>query len=209
MGVEICSSCFLNKDIKEPDYDWDFAPGLDLGNVYKPPILCQNADDSIGICHTLTGNDDEKVHEPEEVLADDSSSNYSEASANQCIPNKNKGPVNMNCSHCQFVNLLKKLLMFHAIYKCGPPLFSLGSSPIDAADDLLLLLCKLMAQIIMYCPRQEGNKWKLQKLLHFPLLLFFFHHAENFDARTGERHLKDVFKDVKRNSQQQGQDTFL
>jgi hypothetical protein len=55
-------------------------------------------------------------------------------------------------------------------------------------------------------------KWKLQKLhelLHFPLMLFFFHHAENFDARTGERHLKDVFKDVARNSQQQGQDTFL
>jgi hypothetical protein len=26
---------------------------------------------------------------------------------------------------------------------------------------------------------------------------------------TGERHLKDVFKDVARNSQQQGQDTFL
>jgi hypothetical protein len=25
-------------------------------------------------------------------------------------------------------------------------------------------------------------------------MLFFFRHAENFDARTGERHLKDVFK---------------
>jgi hypothetical protein len=33
-------------------------------------------------------------------------------------------------------------------------------------------------------------------------MLFFFHHAENFDARTGERHLKDVFRDVARNSQQ-------
>ncbi len=86
-----------------------------------------------------------------------------------------------------------------------------GSSPSDP-DDLLLSLCKLVAQIIMYCPRQEGNKWKLQKLhelLHFPLMLFFFCHAENFDAGTGERHLKDVFKDVARNSQQQGQDTFL
>jgi hypothetical protein len=40
-------------------------------------------------------------------------------------------------------------------------------------------------------------------------MLFFFHHAKNFDARTGERHLKDVFKDVTRNSQQRGQDTFL
>jgi hypothetical protein len=40
-------------------------------------------------------------------------------------------------------------------------------------------------------------------------MLFFFHHAENFDAWTGERHLKDVFKDVARNSQQWGQHTFL
>jgi hypothetical protein len=64
----------------------------------------------------------------------------------------------------------------------------------------------------MYCPRQEGNKWRLQKLLellHFPLMLFFFRHAENFNAGTRERHLKDVFKDVARNSQQRGQDTFL
>jgi hypothetical protein len=97
------------------------------------------------------------------------------------------------------------------MYKCSPPLFGPGSSPSDA-DDLLLSLRKLVAQIITYCPRQEGNKWKLQKLhelLHFPLMLFFFHHAENFDARTEERHLRDVFKDVTRNSQQRGQDTFL
>jgi hypothetical protein len=90
-------------------------------------------------------------------------------------------------------------------------LFGPGSSPNDA-NDLLLSFCKLVAQIITYCPRQEGNKWKLQKLhelLHFPLMLFFFRHAKNFDAVTGERHLKDAFKDVTRNSQQRGQDTFL
>jgi hypothetical protein len=40
-------------------------------------------------------------------------------------------------------------------------------------------------------------------------MLFFFRHAENFDAGTRERHLKDVFKDVARNSQQWGQDAFL
>jgi hypothetical protein len=34
MGAEICSSCFLNKDVKEPNYDWDSAPGLDIENVY-------------------------------------------------------------------------------------------------------------------------------------------------------------------------------
>ena len=118
----------------------------------------------------------------------------------------------MNYSSRQFVYLLENLLVFHAMYKCGPaPLFGPGSSPSDA-NDLLLLLRKLVAQIITYCPRQEGNKWKLQKLhelLHFPLMLFFFCHAKNFDAGSRERHLKDVFKDVAKNSQQRGQDTFL
>jgi hypothetical protein len=103
------------------------------------------------------------VQEPEEIPADDSSSDSSEGSTKHCATNKNKGPVTMNCSHHQFVHLLKNPLMFHAMYKCGPPLFGPGSSSSDA-DDLLLSLHKLVMQIITYCPRQEGNKWKLQKL---------------------------------------------
>jgi hypothetical protein len=211
-GADICSSCFLDEDVKEPNYNWDTAPGLDFNNVYKQPILCQHVYHGNDIRHSLTGKDDDKVQDPEEVPADDSSSDSSGADSTQRrVTNNNKGPVTMNCSHHQFVYLLENLLMFHAMYKCGPPLCAPGSSPSDA-NDLLLLLCKLVAQIIMYFPRQEGNKWKLQKLhelLHFPLMLFFFGHAKNFDARTRERHLKDVFKDVARNSQQWGQDTFL
>jgi hypothetical protein len=34
-GAEICSGCFLNKDVEESNYDWDSAHGLDLDNVYK------------------------------------------------------------------------------------------------------------------------------------------------------------------------------
>ncbi len=143
------------------------------------------------------------MQEPEEVPANDSSSD-SETSNQHCTTNKNKGPITMNCSHHQFVHLLENLLVFHAMYKCDPPLFGPDSSASDA-DDLLLLIHKLVMQIIMYCPRQEGNKWKLQKLhelLHFSLMIFFFCHAKNSDARTRERHLKDVCKDVARNSQQ-------
>jgi hypothetical protein len=66
----------------------------------------------------------------------------------------------MNCSHCQFVYLLENLLVFHAMYKCGRPLFGPGSSPSDA-NNFLLSLCKLVVQISTYYPRQEGNKWKL------------------------------------------------
>jgi hypothetical protein len=211
-GAEICSGCFPNKDVEESNYDWDPAPDLDLDNVYKPPILCQHVNLSNDIHLRLTGKDDDEVQEPEEVAANDSSSDPSEADSAQCsVTNKNKCPVTMICSRHQYVHLLKNLLVFHAMYKCSQPLFGPGSSPSDA-NNLLLLLRKLVAQIITYCPRQEGNKWKLQKLhelLHFPLLLFFFCHAKNFDAGPRERHLKDVFKDVARNSQQRGQDTFL
>jgi hypothetical protein len=184
-GAEICCSCFLDEDVKEPNYDWDSAPALDLDNVYKLPVLRQHVNHSNDIHHTLTRNSDDEVQEPGEVPPNDSSSDSSEGSAKRTVPNNNKGPVTMNCSHCQFVYLLENLLVFNAMYKCGPPLFGPGSSPSDA-DDLLLSLHKLVAQIITYCPRQEGNKWKLQnlcELLHFPLMLFFFCHAENFDNR--------------------------
>jgi hypothetical protein len=122
-----------------------------------------------------------------------------------------KGPVKMKCSLKQFVILLENLLVFHAMYKCSPPLFGPESSPSNA-NELHLAMCKLLAQTNSYCPHKEGNKWKLQKLhevLHFPLMIFFFCHAENIDAGMDEHHLKDVLKDIACNSQQRGQDTFL
>jgi hypothetical protein len=63
-GAEICSSCFLDKDAKEPNYDWESAPGFDLVNVYKLPILRQHINHGNDICHTSTGNSDDKVQEP-------------------------------------------------------------------------------------------------------------------------------------------------
>jgi hypothetical protein len=60
-GAEICSGCFLNKDVKEFDYDCDSAPGLDLNNVYKPPILRQHVNHGNDIHLRSTGKDDDKV----------------------------------------------------------------------------------------------------------------------------------------------------
>jgi hypothetical protein len=135
MGAEICCSCFLDEDVEEPNYDWDSAPAFDLDNVYKLPILCQHVNHGNDIHHTLTRNSHDKVQEPGEVPPNDSSSNSSEAGrAKRRVTNNNKGPVTMNCSCCQFVYLLKNLLVFHAMYKCGPPLFGPGSSPSDAND---------------------------------------------------------------------------
>jgi hypothetical protein len=136
-GAEICSSCFLDKDVEEPDYDWDSSPGLELEKVYKPPILCQHVNHGNDICYTSTGNNEDKVQEPEEVPANNSSSDSSEGSAKHTVTNNNKGPVTMNYSSRQFVYLLENLLVFHAMYKCGPPLFGPGSSPSDANDLLI------------------------------------------------------------------------
>jgi hypothetical protein len=83
----------------------------------------------------------------------------------------NKGPVKMKCSRKHFVTLLENLLVFHAMYKCGPPMFGPESSPSDA-DELLLAVPKLAAQIISCCPYEDGHKWKLQKL--HEVLHFFF-----------------------------------
>jgi hypothetical protein len=100
----------------------------------------------------------------------------------------NKVPVKIKCSRKHFVTLLESLLVFHAMYKCGPPLFGPESLPSDA-DELFLAVQKVVAQIISYYPHKDGHKWKLQKLhevLHFPLMIFFFCHAENIDAGMGE-----------------------
>ncbi len=118
-GAEICSGCFLNEDVKESNYDLDSSPGLDLDNVYNLPILCQHVNHGNDIHLRSTGKDNDKVQEPEEVPADDSSSDSSEAGSTQPhVTNNNKGPVTMNCSHHQFVYLLENLLVFHAMYKC-------------------------------------------------------------------------------------------
>ncbi len=88
--------------------------------MYKLPILHQHVNHGNDIHHRLTGKDEDDMQEPEEVPANDSSSDSSEADSTQRhVTNNNKGPVTMNCSHCQFVYLLKKLLVFHAMYKCG------------------------------------------------------------------------------------------
>jgi hypothetical protein len=127
MGAEICCSCFLDEDVKEPDYDWDSAPGFDLDNVYKLPILHQHVNHGNDIHHTLTRNSDNEVQDPGEVPPNDSSSNSSEAGSVECrVTNNNKGPVTMKCSRHQFVYLLENLLMFDAMYKCSPPLFGPG-----------------------------------------------------------------------------------
>jgi hypothetical protein len=206
---ELCSNCFQENDVDVDGYNWDAAPDMDLQHVYQPPILnhwpelTQDLESDSDLVQRYGHGSDSKE---DELDLDDESK-----PGNIMKKWTNNRPVEMKCSRKQFVTLLESLLVFHAMYKCGPPLFGPESSPSDA-NELLLVVCKLVAQIISYCPREEGHKWKLQKLhevLHFPLMIFFFCNAENIDASTGEHHLKDIFNNIACNSQQRGQDTFL
>jgi hypothetical protein len=94
------------------------------------------------------------------------------------------------------VSLLEELLSFHSWYKYGEAPFGPDYEN-GNADDLLLSLHQMMARTIAYCPQEDGNGWKLQTLheqLHLAIALVFFRHAQNFDARSGERLLKDFSK---------------
>jgi hypothetical protein len=110
------------------------------------------------------------------------------------------------------VSLLEELLSFHSWYKCSEAPFGPDYES-GNADDLLLLLRQMMAHMITYCPREDGNGWKLQELheqLHFAIALVFFCHTQNFDAGSGERLLKDFFfKKLAQTLQQRGQDAFI
>jgi hypothetical protein len=91
--------CFLDEDVKEPNYDWDSAPAFDLDNVFMLPILRQHVNHGHDIRHTLTGNSDDEVQEPGEVPADDSSSDCSEGSVKCTVTNNNKGPMICLCDN--------------------------------------------------------------------------------------------------------------
>jgi hypothetical protein len=115
--------------------------------VYKLPILRQHVNHGNDICHSQL----------EKMITKCKNLKKSQPMTPVLIPQRLIVPSavsqtttrvpSMNCIHCQFVFLLKNLLMFDVMYKCGQPLFGPDSSPSDA-DDLLLLLHNLVAQII-------------------------------------------------------------
>jgi hypothetical protein len=219
-GKEITKDCFQKGDAPEPNFDWTTAPGMDYNNVYQPPVLAkvnlQSDDESNDSSHSsFSTSDDDDLTDAE---VDDKGVAIlppQEFSSDEIIPSPKKKdekkPVKMTCSGRQMVSLLEELLSFHSWYKYGEAPFGPNYEN-GNADDLLLLLRQMMARTIAFCPREDGNGWKLQKLheqLHLVIALVFFQHAQNFDAGSGERLLKDFFKKLAQTCQQRGQDTFI
>jgi hypothetical protein len=219
-GKEITKDCFQKEDAPEPDFDWKTALGMDYNNVYQPPVLAkvnlQSDDESDDSSHSSFSTSDD--NDLTDVEVDDKGVAImppQEFSDDEIIssPKKKdeKKPVKMTCSGRQMVSLLEELLSFHLWYKYGEAPFGPNYENGDA-NALLLLLHQMMARTIAFCPREDGNGWKLQKLheqLHLAIALVFFRHAQNFDAGSGERLLKDFFKKLAPTCQQRGQDTFI
>jgi hypothetical protein len=183
-GKEITKDCFQKEDAPEPDFDWKTAPGMDYNNVYQPPVLAkvnlQSDDESDDSSHSsFSTSDDDDLTDAE---VDDKGVAIlppQEFSDDEIIPSPKKKdektPVKMTCSGRQMVSLLEELLSFHSWYKYGEAPFGPNYENGDA-DDLLLLLRQMMARTIAFCPREDGNGWKLQKLheqLHLAIALVF------------------------------------
>ena len=115
---------------------------MDLEHIY-PELTGADESDSDSVQSDLVQRDGH------ELDSKDNESELDDDSKPGTILNKwtKKGPVKLNCSRKQFVTLLENLLVF-------PPLFGLESLPSDA-DELLLAICKLVSQIILYCPRED------------------------------------------------------
>jgi hypothetical protein len=206
-GRQICQDCFQDNDVPKNDHDWESAPCVDLSNTYIPPILIDQARGTTARGGATYDNEEEREHQEDEFIYDDDDDTLTVANGS----NKPRGRVKMMCSHQQFINLLIELLSFHAWYKYGNAPFGLEYQDGDA-DSLLTSICQMINRIILFCPRNEGNSWKLQKLhniLHLLITLVFFWHASQYDAGPGEHLLKDFFKDVARRSQQQGNGVFI
>ena len=69
----------------------------------------------------------------------------------------------------------------------------------------------MMMMIILFLPRTEGNRWKLQKfheLLHVAKHINDYGSPLNWDAGTGERGLKFWVKEPVKTVQQRGQHVY-
>jgi hypothetical protein len=135
---------------------------------------------------------------------DDIDDGYVENKTAEKNKKKNKKAEPLPCSHSsQFVGFLQDLLVFHPWYKCGAP------PKEDDFQEVLFCLQKLVHKIVTLCPRKDGNKWKLQKLLTPSGLDYTSSYTKNFDARQGKRLLKDFFKRYVSCSQERGRDVFI
>ena len=119
------------------------------------------------------------------------------------------------------IELLEKILSFHAFYKHGHPFEWDGWKADDAGQsEIRSGVCKsyvhiqiweLVSMIVNRLPRQGGYGWKLQKLhelIHIPYQMTMFGSPANWDAGPGESALKTWAKKPAKTLQKRGVAVF-
>jgi len=187
-GRDLCRDCFTDEDTTEwkTDYDWDKVEPVRLSNKYHPPVLLLDEEDDEMVFQEEEEVDEEFVpmYVIEEGMTDGEEDEHGTlVSARHCTDDDddiesavhtsgkegaaNRGPVQMNCSHWQFIYLIQEMLAFHAYYKYGACPF--GPHSVEDSDEELVKLTndihQMMARMQSFCPRQEGYGWRLQKYL--------------------------------------------
>jgi hypothetical protein len=218
-GKLACKDCFAfkGKDAPAPEYDWDAAPSLNPHKAYKPPIILKEEEESAqvdnsNVDHDMEVEDERDVNDKwvyDDDDDDDDDEDFIMVDGKKKKVEKKTTPL--QCSYEQFVSLLQELLTFHAFYRYGDPPFC-HNPPQAVVDDLQLRIRQMLARVATYCPRNTGYGWNIQKYhehLHLPITLLFFHHAMNWDAGRGERHLKTFVKETAVTCQQRNTDVFI
>jgi hypothetical protein len=219
-GKLACKDCFAfkGKDAPALEYDWDAAPSLNPHQVYKPPIILKKEEESAQVDNSNVDHDMEVEDEGDvndEWVYDDDDDDNDDDNNFIIVDGKKKKVENkttpLQCSYEQFVSLLLELLTFHAFYRYGDPPFG-HNLPQAVVDDLQLRIQQMLARVAMYCPRNTGNGWNIQKYhehLHLPITLLFFQYAMNWDTGHGERHLKMFVKETTVTCQQHNTNVFI
>ena len=103
------------------------------------------------------------------------------------------------------VELLERVLAFHAFYKRGGPYT--WEDPKKAESLIRLKVREMLGMISVRLPRETGNAWRLQKfheMLHLASDMSRFGSPQNYDAGPGESSLRVWAKKPAMTSQKKG-----
>ena len=202
-GRQMCQSCFLEEDQDVPYVppENEIPKATFRDNYFHPTDYADRL---------VEESEDEDESEEEDELEEEQEEDGEEDGQGEGTSRKFNGNQ-MNCSAGQFIKLLEELLVFHAWYRLGDPPITRQTPRCDI-QRINKKIRHLIARIVHFVPRKDGNKWRLQKLhetLHLPIFLYYYRHAMNFDAGLGECLLKDFFKLPSSTAQQRSMDAFL
>lgn len=147
-----------------------------------PPVLHDDYSRDGGFTGNAPDEDKSKIY-PDDDDSSEDSDNYINKPARQDISNH---PVQI----WEVVELLERVLAFHAFYKRGAPYK--WSTPNEDESRIRLMIRQMLHMIVVLFPRTEGMGWHIQKfheLLHMPSDMRQYGCPQNYDTGPPESSL--------------------